>query len=1273
MEKTLPTKHLSARVPWHDNRWNGRTCCNVLDNSFCRILPLIDQRKEPDKEPADRPIGEDNMPPCVSEKGLFMSPADFTRPLKHAWTDINLMFHDYLPGTYHHRPYSFNAVPFLWMMKEKAKNPYPHFSEKAFTYELDYKPELEEEIDQQLGFEGNIWVQHPHNQQILLDAFFGCLKPRESLIFFYSKHTPLSEPNERVLVGIAKVRKPIGPILHYEFPAGYNGHRGHPWDRCVQHTLTPDENEGLLLPYHDILEYVEQTGSEVDLRDYAVFAPDFAQFSYASELVEHDTAIDALLLVAESIRKSAALLGRSFEQELAWVDAEISRIWDMRGAFPGMGPVLSAMKIENGNSLAWEIEKYLLDKDGDLLQTDPWDIFEQALDQPETYFSSPRAIYLFNATTKRIWKSTPAKKKAYYTLLSRCQLNNFQAEYLLGKALELFESLDSVLENFYLIYEKTRLTEAGITFRQVDKALLPPEEFAEKFPPPPSTRLTDKLDERRSRALCIWILEEASMEGHTLLPFSDILQRINEKSLENSAAFPINEDILQSYAELDFFKEELNWIAPDKTNKTPFLKLFRLQEVRNVICKKLNFDRIRNQPYPIERDWLKTINESAEFKDKPLDTNAADYGTELLARREKAEALRVMTQYRFSVLIGPAGSGKTTLLKILESLPEFKGNLLKLAPTGKARVKLGSDGKTVAQFLYPHRYHGLTGRYFLNDEAPRSSAARNIIIDEASMLTEEQLAAIFDNLGAMDRIILVGDYRQLPPIGTGRPFGDIIQVLKPDAFEDPEIRFGPGFAELKQIRRQVSSPDDQRWDVALSQCFSDEPAEDSFETFRQLAAGLVKSDHIRLEKWYASQDFQELFKRILKEELGIEGDDELKAFNRTLGAVDSGDYQYFNYGYSEKKIEDWQILSPVNGMGYGVKEINKYVQNTYRKNYIELALNAKREGAEWHNARKIAKPKGNDGIVYGDKVINLRNMNWGERNHINPYVKKKEALNYIANGEIGVVSGHWRKKGEKSNGEPNVQIAFSTQPGYEYVFWPDNFESDRRNSYSIELAYAITVHKAQGSGFKKVFFVLPARGRILSRELLYTALTRQEDKIIILHQGEFRDFLRLASTENSATAERYTNLFSLPELRQYKNRWYDVNYVNISERGEPMISKSEVIIANCLNKYKRQLTYSYEDKLRLEAEERTIKPDFTIEDLDTGRIFYWEHLGMMTRKDYRKKWLKKLEGYHKDGFVLHTEATSTDDKVLIITEDNPSGGIDSSYIDGLVRDMILDG
>lgn len=121
-----------------------------------------------------------------------------------------------------------------------------------------------------------------------------------------------------------------------------------------------------------------------------------------------------------------------------------------------------------------------------------------------------------------------------------------------------------------------------------------------------------------------------------------------------------------------------------------------------------------------------------------------------------------------------------------------------------------------------------------------------------------------------------------------------------------------------------------------------------------------------------------------------------------------------------------------------------------------------------------------------------------------------------------------------------------------------------------------------------------------------------------------------------------------------------------------MISKNEVIIANCLNKYKKHISYAYENKLTLEKTGRTIKPDFTIEHLGTGRIFYWEHLGMMTNEEYRNKWQKKKQGYLDEGFVLFTEALSETDKILITTEENPNGGIDSQYFDQVVKRYILE-
>lgn len=1267
--KVLPVRHLSARVPWHDNKWNGKTCSNVLDNSFCRILPLVDAKKDPEREPSNQVIDDSNFPPCLAEKGTFLSPKEYTMDVAHKWKGINPLFSEFRPCRFHFKPYSFNAIPFFWMMKSVAEPDYrydptdrPHKSIKALEYEVDYKTELEQEIDEQLGFTGNIWVQHPHNQRALLDTFFGCVHEGKSLVFFYAKHTPLSEPNKRVIVGVARVSKRPGPVLEFNYPPNYAGHKSYPWERCIEHTLRPEDGDGFLLPYHEILDYVRDNNAEVDLQEYVAFAPDFAQFAYAAELVEHDTAIDALLNVAESLRKARGLLKKSFEDELGWIDREISKIWDMRGAFPGMGPVLSAIGIESGNTIAWEIEKYILSKDGDLLRINPWEIFEESIAEPQKYFGH-RGDKLFTSTIKTKWSNKPLKKKQFYKLLSRCQLSNDQAAYLIK---EFAVSFEDVFENPYLLYERTRHNPHSLSFQGIDKALFPPEKIRTAFSLSEGVSIENQLDERRVRALSVLVLEEAASEdGHSLLPFDDLLNRLVEKQLDEP--FPIDEDTLGAQAETEFFAEEIRLSPRSKENKTAFLKLERLHRLKTIILQRINPANIMARPFNVEKDWLGIVN--AYFESKSTELGGDNEQLELEARYEKAMALKVLTNYRFSVLIGPAGSGKTTLLEIFERLPEIKqGGVLKLAPTGKARVKLGPDAQTVAQFLYPNRYEPLTGFYHPDETAPKSSAFRNVIVDEASMLTEEQLAALLDALGPIDRLILVGDHRQLPPIGTGRPFFDITQRLKPETStstpmegEEPfQPATGPAYAELTKNMRQPKTGD-VRWDVKLSRCFSDNVRKEDLEVFRQVSAGEIKSEHLRLEKWYASDDFRELFKKVLEEELDLDSSDLERSFNRKIGATDEGKFQYFNCGEAEKKIEDWQILSPVRGYGFGVKEINKFVQTTYRKSFVDLALS---------RARLIAKPKGSDNVVYGDKVINLRNSRWEDWQKIEPSDKKATALNYIANGEIGVITGRFKSKNSSYTGEPDVEITFSTQPGYSYVFRPKQLGEESR--YSVELAYAITVHKAQGSGFKKVFLVLPSKGAILSRELLYTALTRQEEKIIILHQGEFRDFVRLASTNASATARRFTDLFFLPDVKQIENKYYDAKYINTSARGEPMISKNEVIIANLLNKYRSELQYAYEDKLKFDETGWTVSPDFVIDNIVTGKRFYWEHLGLMTQKDYCGKWQKKREAYMKDGFVLHDKAQPTDERILIITEENPNGGINSQEIDELIKTVILE-
>ena len=84
----------------------------------------------------------------------------------------------------------------------------------------------------------------------------------------------------------------------------------------------------------------------------------------------------------------------------------------------------------------------------------------------------------------------------------------------------------------------------------------------------------------------------------------------------------------------------------------------------------------------------------------------------------------------------------------------------------------------------------------------------------------------------------------------------------------------------------------------------------------------------------------------------------------------------------------------------------------------------------------------------------------------------------------------------------------------------------------IEYAYALTVHKCQGSQFNKTLVILNKNSLMLSRELLYTAFSRQKDKLVVLFNGDFRDLKKYCNYTFSAVAKRLTNLMvDKPDLR----------------------------------------------------------------------------------------------------------------------------------------------
>ena len=116
---------------------------------------------------------------------------------------------------------------------------------------------------------------------------------------------------------------------------------------------------------------------------------------------------------------------------------------------------------------------------------------------------------------------------------------------------------------------------------------------------------------------------------------------------------------------------------------------------------------------------------------------------------------------------------------------------------------------------------------------------------------------------------------------------------------------------------------------------------------------------------------------------------------------------------------------------------------------------------------------------------------------------------------------------------------------------------------------------SQGSEFGTVILVLPNPCRLLSRELIYTALTRQKDRIVILHQGPRSELRKYSSEDRSETARRLTNLFVDPKPINIEGRFYEENLIHRTAGGEMVRSKSEVLIVDHLTRKEKELGYDY--------------------------------------------------------------------------------------------------
>lgn len=343
-------------------------------------------------------------------------------------------------------------------------------------------------------------------------------------------------------------------------------------------------------------------------------------------------------------------------------------------------------------------------------------------------------------------------------------------------------------------------------------------------------------------------------------------------------------------------------------------------------------------------------------------------------------AVQYALDHSFSIINGGAGCGKTSLIKAISD--SLRGEVELCAFAGKAAARLkeatGHDSGTIHRMLkYMGEEQGFTRQ---------SLRGVTVILDEASMVSSDLMAEIVKRNPA--RLVLVGDEAQLPPVGSGQPFHDIIRLC-PQAVQ------------------------------TLTKCYRNQEA--VYQSALRIRNGQIPETDLKSER-----------ERWIVQSIR----DPRAAHAEILRAVRDGEVDF------ERDI----ILCCRNGESDGTTECSVTAFNRDIKDIV----NPNEDGSY-----KIAP---------GDRVINT--VNHSELDVWNGTTGSCE--------KIDTEGGMW------------VHLDYKNAAGEDQVLIP------KKEAREWQLAYALTVHKSQGSQYRKVFFVVAKRDlmNLLDRPMAYTAVTR---------------------------------------------------------------------------------------------------------------------------------------------------------------------------------------
>ena len=419
--------------------------------------------------------------------------------------------------------------------------------------------------------------------------------------------------------------------------------------------------------------------------------------------------------------------------------------------------------------------------------------------------------------------------------------------------------------------------------------------------------------------------------------------------------------------------------------------------------------------------------------DAKLRRVASEIGIRYSAEQE--EAIRQAAVSGLLLITGGPGTGKTTILNgILELLGQMQLRCLLAAPTGRAAKRLtevtGEDASTIHRLLEASIDPATGEMCFLRDE-DNPLKADVVIVDEMSMVDVELLYRLLLAIPANKRLILVGDPDQLPPVGPGFPFNDMLR-----SGQLPAVRLTEIFRQAQQSLIVMNAHRVNRGELPeLKTTTSD------FFFMRRQSEETV------------AQTIRDLCTTRLPKNMGIPSD-------------------------------QIQVLSPTRKGGVGTVSLNQMLQ---------AALNPP-------SPDKKERQFGDYSFREGDRVMQIRN-------NYDIVWKKTDGTTVgtgIFNGDVGIIR-------EIDPGAERMTILFDDREA-EYDFTLLN---------ELEPAYAMTVHKSQGSEYRAVILTAwNGSPYLLSRSILYTAITRARELLIIVGREETVAVM----TQNAKKNRRYTGL-----------------------------------------------------------------------------------------------------------------------------------------------------